>query len=257
MTKSWTDIASLHEGYKSSKFKPSEVTHYYLDRIKKYNPILNAFLTVTEDLAMKRAEDLDKQTKRIGSHPLFGVPVAFKDLYQTQGIRSTAGSKVLENYIGQYNATVVQRYLDAGSIMLGKLNCDAWAHGSSGENSDFGPTRNPWYLDYVPGGSSSGAGAAVAADLCLVAGGTDTGGSIRCPASFCSVVGLKPTYGRVSRYGVVAMASSLDSIGHITQSVADAARVLGVTAGKDEYDATSSPQPADDYIKNLKFKIKN
>lgn len=245
MNKTWNDIASLHEGYKLGKFKPSEVTKYYLDRIKKQNSILNAFITITEDVAMSTALELDKQPCNL---PLFGVPVGFKDLYMTKGIRTTAGSKVLESYIGQYDATVVRKYLDAGAICLGKLNCDAWAHGSSGENSDFGPTKNPWNTEYVPGGSSSGSAAAVAADLCLVAAGTDTGGSIRCPASFCGVVGLKPTYGRVSRYGIIAMASSLDSIGHITQNVADAARVLAVTAGHDPLDATSSMQLVSNYL---------
>ncbi|MEK7064295.1 MAG: Asp-tRNA(Asn)/Glu-tRNA(Gln) amidotransferase subunit GatA [Patescibacteria group bacterium] len=247
MNKDWIDITALLQGYKSGKFTPSKVVRFYLKRIKKYNPILNAYLTVTDELAIKTARELEKKLKNIDKYPLFGVPVAFKDIYQTQGIRTTAGSKVLENYIGQYNATVVQRYLDAGAIMLGKLNCDAWAHGTSGENSDFGPTKNPWNTNYVPGGSSSGAAAAVAADLCLVASGTDTGGSIRCPANFCSVVGLKPTYGRVSRYGIIAMASSLDSIGHITKNVADAARVLAVTAGVDPRDATCSTKTLDKY----------
>ena len=255
MTKDWTDISSLQEGYKTGKFKPSDVTKYYLDRIKKYNSTLNAFITVTEEQAMAKAMELDKQPYKVRPCTLYGVPVAFKDLYQTAGIRTTAGSKVLENYVGQYNATAVQRYLDAGAICLGKLNCDAWAHGSSGENSDFGPTKNPWNTDYVPGGSSSGVAVAVAADLCLVAAGTDTGGSIRCPASFCGVVGLKPTYGRVSRYGIIAMASSLDSIGHITNSVADAAKVLEVTAGNDPYDATCSTKPVDSYS-NLNKNIK-
>ncbi len=247
MTKGWTDIALLLEGYRAGKFKPSQVTEYYLERIKKYNPILNAFITVTEVEAMQKAQELDAQMDKVGSYPLFGVPVAFKDLFQTAGIRTTAGSKVLENYIGQYDSTAVQRYLDAGAIMLGKLNCDAWAHGSSGENSDFGPTKNPWNTEYVPGGSSSGSAAAVAADLCLVASGTDTGGSIRCPADYCGVIGLKPTYGRVSRYGIIAMASSLDSIGHMTQNAADAARVLEVTAGFDAHDATTSSKPVDKY----------
>ncbi len=255
MTKDWTDIASLHAGYKAGKFTPSQVTGYYLDRIKKYNPQLNAFITITAEAALKQAKELEGQAERIESHPLYGVPVAFKDLYMTKGVKTTAGSKVLENYVGHYNATTVQKYLDAGAIVLGKLNCDAWAHGSSGENSDFGPTHNPWNLDYVPGGSSSGSAAAVAADLCLVASGTDTGGSIRCPASFCSVVGVKPTYGRVSRYGIIAMASSLDSIGHLTANIADAARVLEVTAGPDPNDATTSPKAVEKYsqLKNLKL----
>lgn len=242
MTKDWTDIASLHSMYKNGAVKPTEVVQWYLERIAKLNPKLNAYLTVTADSAMHKAQELDGRILEIDSLPLFGVPIGLKDLYMTKGIKTTAGSKVLDNHIALYDATVVQKYYAAGAVLLGKLNCDAWAHGSSGENSDFGPTKNPWNVDYVPGGSSSGSGAAVAADLCMVAGGTDTGGSIRCPASFCGVVGLKPTYGRVSRYGIVAMASSLDSIGHLTQSAQDAARVLAVTGGFDAHDATSSPK---------------
>lgn len=242
MTKDWTDIASLHSMYKNGATKPSEVVEWYLERIEKLNSKLNVYLTVTVKEARLRAQELDSQIADLDSMPLFGIPIALKDLYMTKGIKTTAGSKVLEKHVALYDATVVKKYYQAGAILLGKLNCDAWAHGSSGENSDFGSSKNPWNLDYVPGGSSSGSAAAVAADLCMVAGGTDTGGSIRCPASFCGVVGLKPTYGRVSRYGVVAMASSLDSIGHLTGNVRDAARVLAVTAGVDTHDATSSPR---------------
>ncbi len=240
MFKTWTDISSLHELYKSKKIKPSEVVGWYLDRISKLNPLLNAFITVTSDEALKKAKELDNKIDEIDKYPLFGIPVAFKDIYMTEGIKTTAGAKLLENYIGQYDATVVKKYLDAGAICVGKLNCDAWAHGSSGENSDFGPTKNPWNIEYVSGGSSSGAAAAISADLCMVTGGTDTGGSIRCPASFCGVTGFKPTYGRVSRYGIIAMASSLDSVGHFASSAEDCARVLAVTAGFDAHDATSS-----------------
>lgn len=252
--KIWTDIASLHVAYKKGFVTPVDVTQYYLDRITKYNPKLNAFLTVIAESALETAKKL--KLKDVDRLPLFGVPVAFKDIYVTHGIRTTAGSKVLEDYVGQYDATVVKKYQDAGAIVLGKLNCDAWAHGSSGENSDFGPTRNPWNTDYVPGGSSSGSAVAVSADLCMIAGGTDTGGSIRCPASFTSTVGLKPTYGRVSRYGIIAMASSLDSIGHFGGSVADVARVLEVTAGKDEHDATSSSKPVTKYNDFTKSNLK-
>ncbi len=245
MNKGWSDIASLHAAYKTKKVTPVAVTQYYLDRIARYNPKLNAFLTVTADLALKTAKKL--KIADIDKLPLFGVPVAFKDIFMTRDIKTTAGSKVLANYIGQYDATVVKKYLAAGAIVLGKLNCDAWAHGSSGENSDFGPTRNPWNTDYVPGGSSSGSAVAVSADLCMITGGTDTGGSIRCPASFTSTVGLKPTYGRVSRYGIIAMSSSLDSVGHFGASVADVARTLEVTAGKDALDATCSCRTVDKY----------
>jgi len=245
MNKIWTDIASLHSAYKTKKVTPLEVTQYYLDRIAKYNPKLNAFLTITDELALETATNLSLTD--VDKLPLFGVPMALKDIFMTKDIRTTAGSKVLEEYIGQYDATVVKKYLDAGAILLGKLNCDAWAHGSSGENSDFGPTRNPWNMDYVPGGSSSGSAVAVAADLCMISAGTDTGGSIRCPASFTSTVGLKPTYGRVSRYGIIAMASSLDSVGHFGRSVSDVAKTLEVTAGNDPLDATSSAKPVEKY----------
>lgn len=254
MTKIWTDISSLHKLYKTKKIKPSEVVQWYLDRIASLNPRLNAYLTVTGDQALHRAKEMDDSLADIDSNPLFGVPVAFKDLYMTKGVKTTAGSKVLENHIAQYSATAVDRYLKAGAIMLGKLNCDAWAHGSSGENSDFGPTHNPWNTDYVPGGSSSGSAAVIAADMAMITAGTDTGGSIRCPASFCGVTGLKPTYGRVSRYGIIAMASSLDSIGHLTSSVEDSARVLAVTAGYDPHDATSSPNPVTGYADKLNVK---
>lgn len=254
MSKTWTDIVSLHTAYKAGTITPLEVTQYYLDRIAKYNPQINAFITVTSDLALKTAKKLD--LKDIDKLPLYGVPVAFKDIYMTKNIKTTAGSQIIGDYIGQYDATVVKKYLDAGAIVLGKLNCDAFAHGSSGENSDFGPTKNPWNLEYVSGGSSSGSAAAIAADLCMVAGGSDTGGSIRCPASFCSVVGFKPTYGRVSRYGIIAMASSFDSIGHFGNSVCDVAKTLEVTAGLDKHDATSSPTPIDSYSKFIKTDLK-
>lgn len=257
MNKTWTDISSLHELYKSQKIKPSEVVGWYLERISKLNPMLNAFITVTSEEAIKKALILDTKINEINQYPLFGVPVAFKDIYMTEGIKTTAGAKLLENYIGQYDATVVKKYLDAGAICVGKLNCDAWAHGSSGENSDFGPTRNPWNTDYVSGGSSSGAAVAIAADLCMVTGGTDTGGSIRCPASFCGVTGFKPTYGRVSRYGIIAMASSLDSVGHFSWSAENCARVLSITAGFDAYDATSSTKPIPAFpIKNSPRKLR-
>ncbi len=242
--KIWTDIGTLQQAYREKKIKPTEVIGWYLDRINRLNASLNIYLTVTSEEAIKLAKEQDKLIETdptiFEKMPLFGVPIAHKDLFMTKGIRTTAGSRVLENYIAQYDSTAVDRLNMAGAIILGKLNCDAWAHGSSGENSDFGPTRNPWNTDYVPGGSSSGSGAAIAADLALVATGTDTGGSIRAPASFCGVVGLKPTYGRVSRYGVIAMASSLDSVGHITNNILDSSKVLQITAGKDPHDATSS-----------------
>jgi aspartyl-tRNA(Asn)/glutamyl-tRNA(Gln) amidotransferase subunit A len=233
-----------------------ELTRNYLETIKKHNTTLNAFLTVTEDEAIQAAKASDERIAKGDSTPMLGIPIAHKDLFQTKDVRTTAASKVLENYKAQYDGTAVKRLKDAGAILLGKTNLDAWAHGSSGENSDFGPTKNPYNTDFVPGGSSSGSPAAVASEMALAASGTDTGGSIRLPASFCNVVGLKPTYGRVSRYGVIAMASSLDSIGHFTKTVEDNAMYLQVTAGQDEMDATTPLVDVPDYTKNIKTGVK-
>lgn len=237
-------IKEAKEGLRSKKFSSVELTTACLDQIKKHNKDLNAFITVTEKDALEQAKKADAQISNLtieqfNNYPLLGIPIALKDLFSTKGIKTTAGSKVLENYIPPYDATVVRKLKDAGAVIIGKTNLDAWAHGSSGENSDFGPTKNPWNKDYVPGGSSSGSAASVASDMCLAATGTDTGGSIRLPASFNNVVGLKPTYGRVSRYGIIAMASSLDSIGHFTKTVEDSALFLNITAEKDPMDATT------------------
>lgn len=233
-----------------------DLTKAYLERIKKLNSELNIYLTIDEENAILHAKDADKKRLKGATLPLLGVPFALKDLFLTKGLRTTASSMVLENYIPPYDATVVKKLKEAGAIILGKLNCDAWAHGASGENSDFGPVRNPWALEYVPGGSSSGSAAAVSAGLCAFSTGTDTGGSIRLPASFCNVVGLKPTYGRVSRYGIIAMASSLDSIGHMTKTVEDNAYILNITAGKDEADGTTPAVNVDNYTGDLKKGVK-
>lgn len=238
-----SNIKELQEDLLSKKYSAVSLVDVFLERIKKFDPKLNAFITVSEDLAYKQAKKVDDLLNELGGkvfqdYPLLGVVVAHKDLFSTEGIRTTAGSKVLTNYVPSYSATVVKKLDQAGAITIGKLNCDAWAHGSSGENSDFGSTINPWNKDFVPGGSSSGSAAAVAAQLCMLATGTDTCGSIRLPANFTNTVGLKPTYGSVSRYGIVAMASSLDSIGHFTRSVADARQVYAITKGEDENDAT-------------------
>lgn len=246
-------VGGIIEGLKEKEFSVVELVEDYLRRIKAVDKKVRAFLTVTEKEAIKGAEAADRAIGELGAEaferqPLLGVPVGYKDLYLTKGLKTTAGSKVLEGYVPQYSATVVERMEKAGAIILGKLNCDAWGHGASGENSDYFSTRNPWDLERVPGGSSSGSGAAVAARMVPVAFGTDTGGSIRCPAAYCGVTGIKPTYGRVSRYGVVAMASSLDAMGHFTGRVEDAARVLGMTAGWDLKDATSSEIPVANYI---------
>lgn len=248
-------ISQLTADLKSKKLSVFELVGSYLAKIEKQNGQLNAFLTVAGQAALAKAKAADEQFAHdpdiFSKKPLFGIPVGHKDLFLTKDLRTTAASRVLENYLPQYSATVVDRLEDAGAITLGKLNCDAWAHGASGENSDFGPTKNPHNSDHVSGGSSSGSAAAVAADLLPLATGTDTGGSIREPASFCGVVGFKPSYGRVSRYGIIAMASSFDSIGHLTHDVYDAAKVLEITAGADPHDATTSSAAVPAYTKLL------
>lgn len=246
-------ITDIVEGYKAKKFSVSELVNSYLERVEKLNPKLNAFITIDSENAKRKAKELDGKDI---INPLHGIPYGIKDMFLTRGVRTTAASKVLEDYIPQYSATAIDRLENAGAISLGKLNHDAWAHGSSGENSDFGNTLNPWNTDYVPGGSSSGSSASVTAGLVPFATGTDTGGSIRLPASFTNTVGLKPTYGLVPRYGVIAMASSLDSIGHFSRNVEDSARVLNITAGNDGYDSTTSDREKEDYTKKLGKEIK-
>lgn len=243
-------IKEAREGLKQRKFSSVDLVKSCLDRIKKVELQLNSFITVCENEALKEAARADKK-EYVKDSPLRGIPFAVKDLYLTKGIRTTAASKVLDNYIPVYDATVVAKLKKAGAIIIGKTNCDAWAHGGSGENSDFGSIKNPWDLTRTPGGSSSGSAVSVATGECLAALGTDTGGSVRLPASFCNVVGLKPTYGRVSRYGVVAMASSLDSMGHFTRTVYDSALILEITAGKDSKDATSSSTSPGNYFYDL------
>ncbi|MBI2012368.1 Asp-tRNA(Asn)/Glu-tRNA(Gln) amidotransferase subunit GatA, partial [Candidatus Curtissbacteria bacterium] len=228
------------------KIKAQELAHSALDRVSALNKKLNCFITISEDLALKQAEKVDTLISNNQQlNPLAGIPIALKDIFSTNGIKTTAASKVLENYLPVYDATSVEKLKEANVTIV-----------SSGENSDFGPTKNPYDLERVPGGSSSGSAAAVAAGICLAATGTDTGGSIRLPAAFCNLVGLKPTYGRVSRYGIIAMASSLDSIGHLTKTVYDNALVLNVTAGQDQFDTTTSSRKTDDYTKEIKKGIK-
>lgn len=249
-------IESILEGYKSKKFSVTEVVSLYLERIKQHDKELNSFITVCDKEALLDAKRKDEEIASGVELPLLGIPIALKDIFSTKGIRTTAASNVLKDYIPQYDATVVKKLKDAGAIILGKLNHDAWAHGSSGENSDFGSTKNPWNKEFTPGGSSSGSAVSVAAGFTPIATGTDTGGSIRQPASFTNTVGLKPTYGRVSRYGVISMASSLDSIGHFTKTVTDSALFLNITAGADGFDATLHKERSDDYTKSLKNGIK-
>lgn len=249
-------ITEAKEGLKAKKFSSVELTKACLERIKQVEPKINAFVTVTEQEALNAAKKADHllqgvPLQRLQTQPLLGIPVGLKDLFSTKEIKTTAASNVLKDYVPQYDATVVRKLKGAGAVILGKLNHDAWGHGASGENSDFGATKNPCNTGYVPGGSSSGSGAAVASDMCIAATGTDTGGSSRLPAAFCNVVGLKPTYGRVSRYGIIAMASSLDSIGHLTKTVEDSAIMLKITAGYDPLDATTSSRLVLDYLSLL------
>jgi aspartyl-tRNA(Asn)/glutamyl-tRNA(Gln) amidotransferase subunit A len=229
-----------------------ELTQAVLERIQRTDPHTGSYLTICETDALAQAEQADRslQTGHPPS-PLWGIPIAIKDVILTKGVRSTAGSKMLEHFIPPYDATVVRRLKDAGAIIIGKANCDEFAMGSSNENSAFFPSRNPWDLTRVPGGSSGGSAVAVAADQALAALGTDTGGSIREPASFCGVVGLKPTYGRVSRFGVVAFASSLDQVGPLTKDVRDCAILLQAIAGHDPQDSTSVNFPVPDYQATL------
>ncbi|OGY53768.1 MAG: aspartyl/glutamyl-tRNA amidotransferase subunit A [Candidatus Buchananbacteria bacterium RIFCSPLOWO2_01_FULL_46_12] len=247
-------INQAHQGLAAKEFSARELTAAYLERIKKLDGKIKAFITVDEKNALSLAETIDK--KADFSSPLAGIPLAIKDLFCTQGLKSTGASKILENYIPPFDATAVARLKEQPAIILGKTNCDEFAQGASGENSSFFVTRNPWDIERVPGGSSSGSAAAVAAELAAYALGTDTGGSIRQPASFCGVTGLKVTYGRVSRYGVMAMTSSLDTIGPLTKNVEDAALVLEVIAGLDKHDSTTPPKNVDKYSEEINQDIK-
>ncbi len=249
-------IWDLLSGYQKKQFKPSEVISGYLKNISERDEKLNSFLQVRPEETLAKARALDAKLDAAQNLPLFGIPVAIKDNFLVQGWQATAGSKVLSGYVSPYTATSVQRLEEMGAIIIGKVNCDEFAMGSSNENSAFGPVRNPWDLERVPGGSSGGSSAAVAAGLATVSLGTDTGGSIRQPASLCGLVGLKPSYGRVSRYGIVAYASSLDQVGPFSRTVWDSARVLEVMAGFDNKDATSSKHPVPRYTEELKSNTK-
>lgn len=243
----WT-VASIRSALEARRISARELAAEFFSRIDRRNSELNAFLTLASERAFAQADRIDSLiAKGEALPPLAGVPIAIKDVISTRGLRTTCGSRMLEHYIPPFDATAVARLDDAGAIFLGKTNCDEFAMGGSNENSAYGPVHNPAALDRVPGGSSGGSAAAVAAGLAVAALGTDTGGSIREPASFCGVIGLMPTYGRVSRYGLVAFASSLDKIGPFTTNVADAAAVLGVIAGHDGNDSTSAAVPIADY----------
>jgi len=244
-------IAAAAARLRAGEITSVELTEAFLRRIEALNPKLNAFLAVTADLALEQARQADRRLKTKSAAPLTGIPIAIKDVICVKGIPATAGSKILGGYIPPYNATVVEKLLAAGVVILGKTNTDEFAMGSSTENSAYGPTRNPWDTTRVPGGSSGGSAAAVAAGLALGALGSDTGGSVRQPGALCGVVGLKPSYGRVSRYGLIAFASSLDQIGVLARTAEDAALLLDTIAGQDPFDGTSMPTPVPDYSAEL------
>ncbi|MGB6482110.1 MAG: Asp-tRNA(Asn)/Glu-tRNA(Gln) amidotransferase subunit GatA [Candidatus Acidiferrales bacterium] len=241
--KKWT-VSSIRAALEAKTISARELTSEFYSRIEKRNPELNAFLTLSPERAYAQADRIDAM-RADGKElpPLAGVPVAIKDVISTRGIRTTCASRILENYIPPYDATAVARLEEAGAVILGKTNCDEFAMGSSNENSAFGPVRNPAALDRVPGGSSGGSAAAVAAQLAVGALGTDTGGSIRQPGALCGVPAMMPTYGRVSRYGLIAFASSLDRIGPFATTVSDIAALLAVISGRDENDSTSASIP--------------
>ena len=244
-------IRELSEGLKQAQFSSRELTEHYLKRIAHLDPKVKSYVTVTAEQALAEADAADAVLKSGNAHALAGIPLAHKDIFCTQGIKTTAGSKMLDNFISPYDATVVAKAKAVGLVTLGKVNMDEFAMGSTSENSYFGATSNPWALDRVPGGSSGGSAAAVAADLAPIATGTDTGGSIRQPASFCGLTGLKPTYGRVSRFGMIAYASSLDQGGPMARSAADCAYLMNVIAGHDSKDSTSVNKDVDDYVAKL------
>ena len=248
-------IAELKNDLHSKKISSVELTTYFLNRIKQFDKKLNSFITVTEDTALKAAKAADELLAKGTAKFLTGIPMAQKDIFCTQGIKTSCGSKILDNFVSPYDATAFKHFKDAGTVLLGKTNMDEFAMGSSNENSYYGPVKNPWNLEMVPGGSSGGSAAAVAAYLTPAATGTDTGGSIRQPAALCGITGIKPTYGRVSRYGMIAFASSLDQGGVFARSAEDAALLLNVMAGFDEKDSTSVDKPVPDYAATLNDSI--
>ncbi len=254
------DLTLLTCGEASELLKRGEVTareltEAYLRRIEAVDPKVRAYLTVTADLALKMAQEADRRLARGEASPLTGIPLGIKDVLCTKGVRTTCASRMLKDFIPPYDATVIRRLKEEGAVILGKLNMDEFAMGSSTENSAFHPTYNPWDLGRIPGGSSGGSAAAVAARLCCASLGSDTGGSIRQPASHCGVVGMKPTYGRVSRFGLVAFASSLDQVGPLTRDVRDCALLMEALAGHDPRDSTSSPQAGGRFLEALERPI--
>ncbi len=245
-------ITQLIKGLRQKDFSSTELTRHFIERIKKHDTQVNSFITVTEERALSQALAADERLKRGGEIPaLCGIPLAHKDIFCTDGIRTSCGSKMLDNFIAPYNATIIENFNNAGAVTLGKTNMDEFAMGSSNETSFYGPVKNPWNLKAVPGGSSGGSAASVAALFAPASTGSDTGGSIRQPAAFCGLTGLKPTYGSVSRYGMIAFASSLDQAGPIARTAEDAALLMNVMAGFDEKDSTSMQRPAEDFTSSL------
>ncbi len=249
-------VAELSAGLQQGDFSSEEITQVYLDRINALGADLNCYITVTTEQALASARHADQQRSQGNAGPLCGIPIAQKDIFCTKGVKTTCASKILDNFIAPYNAGVVERLNTAGMVMLGKTNMDEFAMGSSNETSYYGPVKNPWDLAAVPGGSSGGSASAVAAQLAPVATGTDTGGSIRQPASLCGITGIKPTYGRISRYGMIAFASSLDQAGPMARSAKDAAMVLNSMAGFDLRDSTCIDREVPDYTANINDSIK-
>lgn len=248
-------LADYQQQLASKQISSVELTQFFLQQIEKHKQ-LNSFITVCEHEALQAAKQADELRAKGEAGPLTGIPFAHKDIFCTQNIKTSCASKMLDNFIAPYNATLVEKMAAAGMVMLGKTNMDEFAMGSSNENSFYGAVRNPWDLNCVPGGSSGGSAAAVAARIVPAATGTDTGGSIRQPAAFCGITGLKPTYGRISRYGMIAFASSLDQAGPMTQTAMDAAILLNVMAGFDKRDSTSVDTPVPDYTANLNNSLK-
>lgn len=244
-------LAGLSQALHSKAISSVELTEHYLKRIEQFDGALNSYITVTPELALEQARAADARLAAGDSTPLTGIPLAHKDLFCTQGIRTSCGSKMLDNFVAPYESTVTARLLAAGSVTLGKTNMDEFAMGSSNESSFYGAVHNPWNTDHVPGGSSGGSAVAVAARLCAAATGTDTGGSIRQPAGYTALTGLKPTYGRISRWGMIAYASSLDQAGPMARTAEDCALLLQAMAGFDERDSTSVDEPVPDYSAEL------
>jgi aspartyl-tRNA(Asn)/glutamyl-tRNA(Gln) amidotransferase subunit A len=248
-------ITELAAGLQAREFSSVELTQHFLDRIGAVDGDLNSFITITPELAFEEARAADARIAAGEAGPMTGIPIAHKDIYCTSGVKTSCGSRMLDGFTAPYDAHVVSKFRDAGAVMLGKTNMDEFAMGSTNESSFYGPVKNPWDRDRVPGGSSGGSAAAVAARLCAAATGTDTGGSIRQPASHCGITGLKPTYGRVSRYGMIAYASSLDQGGPMAKTAEDAAILLQVMAGFDQRDSTCSETPVPDYAATLNDSI--